>query len=114
MVTSDTVAVVVTKLRPRLLKVEHPNGYQLVAGGRLLLDCAGGRKTPHPDLPPYVPSMFPTPYSEWSWADDMSNTTKVWIVGDKRTRQIGSVRAHTLLFTPIDCDVVRDWLRSKR
>lgn len=113
MVTTET-EVVVTRLRCHLLKVEHAGGYQLVAGGRLLLEDRDGTKTPHPDLPPYAPGMFPVDYGEWDASEGQDERVRVFMADNGRaTHRIGDVRAATLLFTPLDPDNVRTWLRSK-
>ena len=111
---SETTEVVVTRLRCHLLKVEHAGGYQLVVGGRLLLEDRGGRKTPRPDLPPYTPEMFPVDYGEWDSSEGQDERVHVFMADNGRaTHRIGDVRAATLLFTPLDPDNVRAWLLSK-
>jgi len=113
---TETTEVRVTRLRVRLLKVEHPGGYQLVLGGRLLLEAKDGQKVPHSDIPEYVPAMFPVPYSEWAYADDSESCgVKVTLVEDNgKERELGTVRACTMLFTPVPRDVATAWLRSKK
>lgn len=113
MVTTET-EVVVARLRCHLLKVESAEGYQLVAGGRLILEDRGGTKTPHPDLPPYTPEMFPVDYGEWDASEGQDDRVRVYLGDNGRaTHAVSDVRAATLLFTPLDADHVRAWLRSK-
>lgn len=113
-VVSETTDVVVTRLRCHLLKVEHAGGYQLVVGGRLLLEDRGGKKTPHADLPPYTPEMFPVDYGAWDASDEQDDRVRVFLGDNGRaTHRVGDVRAATLLFAPLDADHVRAWLRSR-
>ena len=111
---TKVVSVTVTRLKTRLLKVSHPKGYQLVVGGRLLLTCdEGGLKNPHPDLPAYSTDMFPGSFEAWS--DNKRRDITVAVVGDNgREKEIGVVRACTLLFTAQPVPEIKAWLRSKQ
>ena len=104
------VQVVVTKLRIHLLKVVFATGgYHLVCGGRLVLEAADdGKKTPHPDLPPYTTEMFPG-FQEWSSG---SNVAKVMLDTPHGERELRVVRACTLLFTTLPRDRVLAFIRS--
>ena len=111
---ANTVEVTVTRLRIRLLKVVFDGGYQLVVGGRLLLESRDGRKTTHPDLPEYEPGMFPADFMAWSYGEVGGISVQMVSDSGKTMRDIDSVRACTLLFKPHDADSVRQWLRSRR
>lgn len=108
-VTEKKVEVTVIRLKVTLLKVSHPHGYHLVAGGRLLLDETDGVKTPHPDLPAYEMDNFPMPLIEWT--GDEGQPVRVEQVKGDKVRRIGPVRACTFLFTPIATEVVKAWLQ---
>lgn len=105
------IEVTVMRLRPHLVKVTADGrGYQLVLGGRLLLDALDGRHEPHPELPEYSPDMFPVPLDRWY---DDGNGAAVAIVGRRGgEHQVGPVRASILLFTKFPADVSGKWLRE--
>lgn len=107
------IEVTVTRLRIRMLHIVYGGGYQIVVGGRLVLDNRDGRDIPHPELPEYIPGMFPTDFTNWSDSEDQG--VKVRIVGRKgKERDAEAVRACTLLFTPMPADAVREWIRSRQ
>lgn len=113
MVSETTIEITVIRMKVRLAKVTHPSGYQLVCGGRLLLECRDGVKTPHPELPEYTTDMFPVKFDKWSDGDDTSVTVSV--VGDSgHEHPVGIVRACTLLLSARPVDAVKAWLASKR
>jgi hypothetical protein len=111
MVEETELEVTVMKLRLHLVKVTAGDrGYQLVLGGRLLLDALDGRHEPHPELPEYSPNMFPVPLDRWY---EDGNGASVAIVGKRgREHQVGAVRASTLLFTAFPPDVAGRWLKE--
>lgn len=117
MVTEEKLEVVVTRLKLRLVRVLHPGGYQLVAGGRLIVEDKAGVKTAHPDMPEYTPDMFPVDFSKWSDDNDWEESpVKVEIVesnGRPRRAPLSCVRASTLLFAHMPSEQVKAWLRSK-
>ena len=104
------VEVVVTRLRIHLLKVSFAaGGYHLVCGGRLVLEVAeDGKKTPHPDLPPYTTEMFPG-FQEWSLG---GNAAKVMLGTRHGERELGVVRSCTLLFTTLPRDRVLAFIKA--
>jgi hypothetical protein len=108
-VAETTVEVRVTKMRIRLVKVASRRGYQLVCGGRLVLECRDGVKTPHPELPEYRQSDFPVNLQKW--VDGRYSDVTVTIVG--RKKPLGPVRACTLLFRACSPEAVKAWLRKE-
>ena len=111
-VETTTIEVTVTRLRPSLLRVRHNAGYQIVLCGRLLLEVAGDRRVQHPDLPEYTPGMFPENFVEWS--DSESTSTKVMMLTRKsKERDIGPVRASSLLFNAMPVEMAKAWLKER-
>lgn len=108
-IAETTVEVRVVRMRVRLVKVTSRRGYQLVCGGRLVLECRDGVKTPHPELPKYVPSAFPVNLQKWE--DGKYADVKVSIAG--RKKPLGPVRACTLLFTACSPEAAKAWLRRE-
>ncbi len=108
-VVETAVEVRVVKMRVRLLKVTSRRGYQLVCGGRLVLQCQDGVKTPHPELPAYRMSDFPVNLQRW--VDGKYADVTVNIVD--RKKQLGPVRACTLLFRACSPEAVKAWLRKE-
>lgn len=108
-ITETTVEVRVVRMRIHLVKVTSRRGYQLVCGGRLVLECRDGVKTPHPELPEYKASNFPVNLQKWvdgRYAD-------VTVTLADRKRPLGPVRACTLLLTPCSPDAVKAWLKRE-
>lgn len=108
-VAETTVEVRVVKMRIRLVKVTSRRGYQLVCGGRLVLECRDGVKTPHPELPEYKASDFPV--SLYKWVD--GKYPDVTVTESGRKHPLGPVRASTFLLTPCSAAAVKAWLRKE-
>ena len=108
-VVETTVEVRVVKMCVHMVKVTSRRGYQLVCGGRLVLECRDGVKTPHPDLPAYTASNFPV--NLYRWIEGKYSDVTVTLE-DKKPRVIGPVRACTLLLTARSPEAVKAWLRK--
>ena len=108
-VVETEVEVRVVKMRVHLVKVTSRRGYQLVCGGRLLLECRNGKKTPYPDLPEYTESDFPVNLHKW--VDGKYADVTVTLPTSKRT--LRPVRACTLLFTACSPESVKAWLMKE-
>jgi len=108
---SETIEVVVTRLKVRLLKVSFPGGHHLVVGGRLVSSAEDGVVTPHPDLPPYRVEDFPVDFVKWS--DGEIPDVSVTVRNGAEMKPVGCVRAGTLLFTERDARTVTAWIRSQ-
>lgn len=109
-VAETTVEVRVVKMRVHLLKVRSRRGYQLVCGGRLVLECRDGVTTSHrDDLPEYQTKHFPVNLQRW--VDGRYSDVTVTIVG--RNKPLGPVRACTLLLTPCSPEAVKAWLKRE-
>lgn len=96
--------VVVRQIRPHLIRVEWPTGYQLVAGGRLVVET-GCKK----DMPEYTPEMFPVPFNEWQ---DGEHPEVDVIVVDRGGKLAGPVAAQNHLFTVHAKDEIKAWLNE--
>lgn len=101
----SVTTVVVRKIRPHLLKVTWPAGYQLVAGGRLVVENGCPKK----DMPEYMPQMFPVPFD--AWQDGEHPEVQVSVV-DRGGKQAGPIIAQHGLFTPHAKSDVRSWLND--
>lgn len=108
-VAETAIEVRIVKMRVHLLKVRSRRGYQLVCGGRLVLECRDGVKTPHPELPAYRTSDFPVNLQKW--VDGRYVDVGVNIVG--RKKPLGPVRACTLLLTACSPEAVKAWLKRE-
>lgn len=104
-----TVEVRVMRLHIHLAKVVFPGGHHLVVGGRLVASAKDGAKTAHPDLPPYQMEDFPVPYLEW--CDGHHSDVHVEVLGRNEMREASVVRSGTVLFTAVDADEVRAWIK---
>lgn len=113
MVVETTIARLAVEVRVRvrmaLVRVTHADGYQLVVGGRLLLDVRGGERHPHPELPPYTLSDFPV--SVWDWDEDGPVTVEEARKGG-RMRRLTPVAAYNRLFVTLPPDAARAFLRG--
>lgn len=108
-ITETAVEVRVVRMRIHLLKVCSRRGYQLVCGGRLVLECRDGVKKPHPDLPAYQAKNFPVNLTKW--IDGKYSDVTVTPVG--RKKPLGPVRACTLLMTACSPEAVKAWLKRE-
>lgn len=109
------VTITIRILPITLLRVVHPHGHQLVLGGRLLREERDGIAVAHPDLPPYTQAMCPIPDTVWeddeAW--DSSGYAVEALTPRGHLRRIGVVRAWRKLFTPVDAEAARAWLRGR-
>ena len=108
-ISETTVEVRVVKMRVHLVKVTSRRGYQLVCGGRLVLECRDGVKTPHPELPEYKASDFPV--NLYRWVDGKYADVAVTLAD--RKRPLGPVRACTLLLTACSQEAVKALAESQ-
>lgn len=111
MVTQESIEVQVTRLKIRLVRIDFPGGHHIVIGGRLVSSSKDGKTVPHPDLPEYTEDMFPVGAGAWAYGEHPD--VRVSMVTKHGRRQLGYVRACTLMFTPRSRDTVSDWIRSQ-
>lgn len=90
----------------RILRVEWPEGHQVVVGGRLMSQTANGVTTPYYTMPEYTRGDFPSVFDEWEPGEvAVYDVTR----GKQRLEQVKACR---LLFRAHDSDDVTDWLLS--